>query len=84
MNPSNNLYREEANFLLRENMHKLKGLVDLLCLGILDTLNEKEKEEFLQKIRSNMTSLFTQLEFGINPEQGLSADADESKPSNPV
>ena len=36
------VYRQQADFLLRESMHKLKGLVDLLCLGVLDDMDETE------------------------------------------
>ncbi|AHC14269.1 hypothetical protein [Salinispira pacifica] len=58
-------YAEEADFLLRENMNRLKGLIDLLCLGAMDDMSEEEKEEFLQKIQSNMNSFFDTLEDSI-------------------
>ena len=59
------MYREQADFLLRENMHKLKGLVDLLCLGILDDMSEAEKDEFLHKIKQHTDTLFEKLETSI-------------------
>jgi len=68
MTTSENLYRREADFLLRENMNKLKGMVDLLCLGILDSMSETEKSEFLIKIQANMDSLYEKLDASISPE----------------
>ncbi len=62
------LYKEEADFLLRENMNRLKGLIDLLCLGAMDDMAEDEKEEFLEKIRSNMDSFFKTIEESILSE----------------
>ena len=62
------IYREQADFLLRENMQKLKGLVDLLCLGVLDDMSESEKEEFLRKIKQHTDSLFDKLETSISRE----------------
>jgi hypothetical protein len=68
MNSTDDLYRRQADFLLRENMNKLKGLIDLLSLGILDTMSETEKSEFIQKIRVNMDSLYQKLESSISSE----------------
>lgn len=65
MSKVDKFYAEEADFLLRENMNRLKGLIDLLCLGAMDDMNEEEKEEFLQKIQSNMNSFFDTLEDSI-------------------
>ncbi len=59
------MYREQADFLLRENMQKLKGLVDLLCLGVMDDMTEAEKDDFLHKIKQNTDSLFEKLESSI-------------------
>jgi hypothetical protein len=59
------MYVEEADYLLRENMNRLKGLIDLLCLGAMDDMNDEEKEEFLQKIKSHMDSFFTTIEESI-------------------
>lgn len=59
------VYRERAEFLLREHMQKLKGLVDLLCLGVLDDMDEAEKEEFLGKIKQQTDILFEKLEASI-------------------
>lgn len=61
------LYRAEADFLLRENMNKLKGLIDLLCLGAADGMSEAERDEFLHKIKTNMDSLYEKLEASISP-----------------
>jgi len=62
------LYREQADFLLRENMNKLKGLIDLLCLGVTEAMTESERDEFLGKIQHNMDSLYQKLESSISPE----------------
>lgn len=65
MSKANKFYMEEADFLLRENMNRLKGLIDLLVLGAMDDMSDSEKEEFLQKIKLNMDSLFSSLEESI-------------------
>ena len=65
MNRAEKFYQEEAAFLLRENMNKLKGLIELLSLGALDGMNEEEKDEFISKINSNMNSLYRSLEESI-------------------
>jgi hypothetical protein len=66
MTPSpEQIYRERADFLLRENMQKLKGLVDLLCLGVLDDMDQEEREEFLRKIQQQTDILFEKLEASI-------------------
>ena len=62
------LYREQADFLLRENMNKLKGLIDLLCLGVTDSMLEAERDDFFRKIQQNMDSLYEKLEASISPE----------------
>lgn len=62
------LYRREADFLLRENMNKLKGMIDLICLGIFDTMEFEEKEEFLGKLQNNMDSLYQKLDASISKE----------------
>jgi len=62
---SEQFYREQAGFLLRENMNKLKGLIDLLSLGAMDEMRPDEREEFLQKIKQNMDSLYEKLESSI-------------------
>jgi hypothetical protein len=59
------LYREKADFLLRENMNKLKGLIDLLCLGAMDEMGPEERDEFLQKIKLHMDTLYEKLESSI-------------------
>ena len=59
------VYREQADFLLRENMQKLKGLVDLLCLGVLDDMSQSEREDFLLKIKHHTDTLFEKLEASI-------------------
>lgn len=64
----NDFYKSEADFLLRENMNKLKGLIDLLNLGILDTLDSEERDEFIKKIKANMDSLYEKLESSIVSE----------------
>lgn len=56
---------EEADFLLRENMNRLKGLIDLLCLGVMDDMTDQEKDEFLAKIQQHMDSFFTTIEESI-------------------
>lgn len=66
--PTGQLYREQADFLLRENMNKLKGLIDLLCLGVTDSMTEPERDDFLRKIQQNMDSLYQKLEASISPE----------------
>ncbi len=65
MSGSDSFYRSEADFLLRENMNKLKGLIDLLDLGVLDTLNDLERDEFISKIKIHMDSLYQKLETSI-------------------
>lgn len=67
MKSPKNLYREEADFMLRENMNKLKGLVDLLDLGILESMEAVEQQEFIAKIKENTDSLFEKLEHSIQP-----------------
>jgi hypothetical protein len=65
MADSEKFYMAEADFLLRENMNKLKGLIDLLGLGVMDSMSEGEKSEFIQKIQQNMDSLYEKLEASI-------------------
>jgi hypothetical protein len=62
------IYRERADFLLRENMQKLKGLVDLLCLGVLEDMDQAEREEFLRKIQHQTDILFEKLEASITQQ----------------
>lgn len=65
---SGRFYKSEADFLLRENMNKLKGLVDLLHLGILETLSAEEQDEYIKKIKLNMDSLYEKLNTSIRVE----------------
>ncbi len=65
MSKREKIYMEEADFMLRENMNRLKGLIDLLVLGAMDDMDEDEKEEFLQKIKSHMDSFFDTIEESI-------------------
>ena len=62
------LYRKKADFLLRENMNKLKGLIDLLCLGAIDDMDSAERDEFLRKIKLHMDSLYEKLENSISSD----------------
>ena len=59
-------YRRQADFLLRENMNKLKGMVDLLELGILETMSKQEQDEFFKKMSHNMEVLYEKLEESIS------------------
>ncbi len=68
MKTPDQVYREEADFLLRENMNKLKGMIDLVCLGLLENLDPEEKEEFFSKLQNNMQSLYQKLENSISAE----------------
>jgi hypothetical protein len=68
MNQPEELYRREADFLLREHMNKLKGFVDLLNLGVLDTMSETEKQEFLQKMQQYMDRLYAKLDASISAQ----------------
>lgn len=68
MNDPENLYRREADFLLRENMNKLKGMIDLICLGIFETMEPEEKEEFLGKLQHNMDTLYQKLDASISKD----------------
>lgn len=65
MSSQNEFYKSEADFLLRENMNKLKGLVDLLYLGVTDTMPEAERDEFIKKIKLNMDSLYEKLDKSV-------------------
>ena len=49
-------------------MNKLKGLIDLLCLGVTESMSEGERDDFLRKIQQNMDSLYEKLESSIRPE----------------
>lgn len=69
MSGSGRFYKSEADYLLRENMNKLKGLVDLLQIGILDSLSIEEREEYISKIKQNMDSLYEKLNSSISLEE---------------
>ncbi|KGE70725.1 hypothetical protein [Spirochaeta lutea] len=69
MADSEQFYKAEADFLLRENMNKLKGLIDLLGLGVMETMTEQERAEFIKKIQHNMDSLYEKLEASITKPQ---------------
>jgi hypothetical protein len=65
MSDVDRFYKEEADFLLRENMNRLKGMIDLLCLGAMDDMGTEEKNEFLEKMQKSMGDLFSTLEESI-------------------
>lgn len=67
MSGMEDMYREEADFVLREHMNKLKGLVDLMALGIMDDMDDAAREEFIQRIKEQTDRLFAKLEQSIRP-----------------
>jgi hypothetical protein len=66
MNRTEDVYRREADYLLRESMNKLKGLIDLLYLGVMDSMDEEEKLRFMEKIRRSMDLLYQKLDESIS------------------
>jgi hypothetical protein len=60
-NEIENLYRKEVDYMIREEITKLKGLTDLLYFGVLDEMDAQESQAYFTKLKQNVDNLYKHL-----------------------